>query len=84
MARYAIGRHAIAICDRCGLQWAYLALRKEWTGWMVCPECFEERHPQDFPPRAVADAEALRDARPDVKFLHPNITVGADAYLVTE
>lgn len=41
------------ICDRCGRQYKNDALRKEWTGLMVCDGCFETRHEQTLirPPR---------------------------------
>lgn len=37
-----------AICDRCGFEFYSFQLQKEWTGLMVCKECFSPRHPQDF------------------------------------
>lgn len=37
-----------AICDRCGFRFKSTQLRKEWQGLMVCKECWEPRHPQDF------------------------------------
>jgi hypothetical protein len=37
-----------ALCDRCGFRFDSDKLRKEWTGHMVCHECWEPRHPQDF------------------------------------
>ena len=33
---FASGKHAIAICDRCGFQYKYTSLKKEWTGFRVC------------------------------------------------
>lgn len=36
------------ICDRCGFKFKAFQLREEWTGLMVCGECFEHRHPQDL------------------------------------
>ena len=63
---FASGKYALAICDRCGFRVKYSAMREEWNGSRVCPECFETKHPQLDPPFARADAEALRDARPDV------------------
>ena len=65
MGNFASGKHALAICDRCGLQYDYTELREEWTGSRVCPECFERKHPQLEPPRVKPDAEALRHPRPD-------------------
>jgi hypothetical protein len=71
---FASGKFAIAICDRCGFQVKYSAMREEWNGSRVCPECFETKHPQLEPPFARADAEALRDARPDVAETAPDLT----------
>jgi hypothetical protein len=37
-----------AICDRCGFRFHSYKLKKEWDGLMVCKNCWEPRHPQDF------------------------------------
>ena len=63
---FASGKHALAICDRCGFRAKYTEIREEWNGSRVCPECYESKHPQLEPPKVRADAEALRNARPDV------------------
>lgn len=63
---FASGKHALAICDRCGFRYKYSQIREEWNGSRVCPECFENKHPQLDPPKVRADAEALRNAAPDV------------------
>ena len=62
---YASGKYSRAMCDRCGFEMAYTDLVEEWTGFKVCSDCFDEKHPQDFPGTHSADAEVLRDARPD-------------------
>jgi len=62
---FASGKHAIAICDRCGFQYKYTSLKKEWTGFRVCTECYEPKHPQLEPPKNVSDAEGLRFPRPN-------------------
>jgi hypothetical protein len=62
---FASGKYAIAICDRCGFQYKYTELKEEWTGFRVCNECFEPKHPQLEPPRHVSDPEGLRFARPN-------------------
>jgi len=62
---YAAGKYSRAMCDRCGFEMAYSDLIEEWTGFKVCSDCFDTKHPQDFPGRHKADAEILRDARPD-------------------
>ena len=38
----------------------------EWTGFKVCSECYEPKQPQLDPPPHITDAEALRQARPEV------------------
>jgi len=62
---FASGKYSQAICDRCGYQYPYLELRKEWNGLFTCPECFEPKHPQLDPPYHAPDPEALKNARPD-------------------
>jgi|TARA_R100000406_G_scaffold72579_2_gene52889 hypothetical protein len=61
---FASGKYAIAICDRCGFEYKYTSLRKEWTGFRVCTECYEPKHPQLEPPRNVSDPQGLRFPRP--------------------
>ena len=89
---YASGKYAVAICDRCGFRYQYTQLKKEWTGFRVCSECYEPKHPQLEPPRHLADPEALRHPRPSlpasvvagsgvVRTINPNqmITVTGDS-----
>ena len=33
-------------CHRCGFWYPSSEIRKEWTGILACPTCFETRHPQ--------------------------------------
>ena len=63
---FASGKHALAICDRCGFRSKYTEIREEWNGSRVCRECYETKHPQLEAPNVRPDAEALRNARPDV------------------
>ena len=62
---FATGKYSQDICDRCGYQYPYLDLKKEWNGLFVCPECFEPKHPQLDPPYSRPDPEALQNPRPD-------------------
>ena len=64
MAVFASGKYALAICDRCGQQYKFLQLKKEWNGLQVCPECYESKHPQLEPKDDSADAQALPFTRP--------------------
>ena len=64
---YASGKYSRAICDRCGFDYPYNDLKKEWNGLKTCPSCFEPKHPQLDPSHNVRDIETLRDSRPSVK-----------------
>lgn len=65
MGVFASGKYALAICDRCGQQYDFSQLRKEWNGLMTCPECWEPKHPQLDPKNnRSGDAQALPWARP--------------------
>tara|TARA_R100001510_G_C7575040_1_gene150083 strand:+ start:7 stop:390 length:384 start_codon:yes stop_codon:yes gene_type:complete len=71
---YAIGLYAKAICDRCGFRYDYLELQQEWTGFKVCPECYEPKHPQLEPITHPSDPEALHQPRPDISESN-NVTI---------
>ena len=60
---FATGKFALGICDRCGQQYKYLELRKEWTGLKVCPECYEVKAPQLEPFVPPPDLQALFEPR---------------------
>lgn len=52
------------ICDRCGFKYKASETKLEWTGFLVCRTCYEERHPQDFV-RGVKDVQQVPIARPE-------------------
>lgn len=62
---YASGKFSFALCDVCGQRYPYTVLRKNWKGFKVCPDDYEPKEPQLEPLRFVADAQAIRDPRPD-------------------
>lgn len=62
---YTNGKFALGICDQCGFQFFLNQLKKEWTGFKVCQECYEPKHPQLEPKRGINEPIALRDPRPD-------------------
>jgi hypothetical protein len=62
---YATGKYSLALCDYCGQRYEYSVLRKNWRGFMVCPEDYEPKEPQLEPLKYRGDAIALRDPRPD-------------------
>jgi len=65
MAGYASGIYTLALCDRCGQCFKLNSLRKEWTGFKVCATCYEPKHPQLEPKRAIHEPIAVREPRPD-------------------
>jgi len=69
---FALGKKAIALCDRCGQRYPLKKLKNQPykqrpTNLLVCPECLDVDHPQlmlgSFP---VYDPQALRNPRPDI------------------
>lgn len=70
MGAFASGKHALAICDRCGTTCKLRELKRlvnnnQLTGLKVCGDCWEPDHPLNSPPLRTADAEALFEPRPD-------------------
>lgn len=70
-SKFASGKYAHGICDRCGVAYRLRELREETvrgkrTQLLTCPICWDMDHPQNFLPYAIqVDAEALRNARPE-------------------
>lgn len=73
--RFASGKKAIAMCDRCGEQFKLKQLRTEIIKQrnyqlLVCPECWDPDQPQlmlgTFP---VDDPQALRNPRRDTTYV---------------
>ena len=70
MSKFAIGRHALGMCDRCGQQYKLSELKSEVvnlevTSFRVCPECWDPDNPQTQLGRYYfSDPQALRDPRP--------------------
>jgi hypothetical protein len=62
---FASGKNAYGISDRSGFRYRLREMRKEWTGALVGPDEFEEKHPQLIPARHKSDPQALRNPRPD-------------------
>jgi hypothetical protein len=79
--RFAAGRRAIAICDRCSQQFKLKQLRTEIVKQrkyelLVCSECWDPDQPQlmlgTFP---VDDPQALRNPRRDTTYFVSGLTV---------
>lgn len=75
MAGYTSGKFGLALCDQCGQQFKLNALKKEWTGFKVCDECYEPKHPQLEPKRTLNEPQALLEPRPEGR-LGVNVFVG--------
>lgn len=58
------------ICDRCSKKIKADESKLEWTGFIVCNDCYEQRHPQDF-------VKAKID-----KIIVPYIRPPSDTYIV--
>ena len=72
---YASGRFAKGECQKCGLEFHYLQLVSDghWRHLRVCPNCYDDRHPQERLVR-VSDPIALWRPAPDSKW-PPTVSV---------
>jgi hypothetical protein len=74
MSRFAQGKRAIAVCDRCGFQYELkklkpLTIKTKQVNIMVCPTCWEPDQPQlQLGMYVVEDPQALRNPRPDTSY----------------
>jgi hypothetical protein len=82
--RFASGRIAIAMCDRCGEQYKLKQLRTEIIKQrkyelLVCPECWDPDQPQlmlgTFP---IDDPQALRNSRRDTTYVTSGLNVNGN------
>ena len=89
--RFASGKKAIAICDRCGFQFRLkelkaLVIKTKNVNIIVCDECWEPDQPQlQIGMYPVNDPQAVRDPRPDTSYtasgttgLQVSLTGGTD------
>jgi hypothetical protein len=73
--RFASGKFAIAMCDRCGQQYKLkqlkaLTIKTKKVNILVCHECWEPDQPQlSLGMYPVDDPQALRNPRPDTTYL---------------
>ena len=79
--RFASGKNAIAICDRCGFRFKLTELKKEIIktktyNALVCPTCWDPDQPQlQLGMYPVDDPQALRNPRRDTTY----VTAGVNA-----
>ena len=60
------------ICDVCGKKTKASKIKKRWDGFLVCPEDYEQRHPQDFL-RVRVDKQTVPFSRPETTDTFTNI-----------
>ena len=78
--RFASGKIAIAICDRCGFRFRLRELRKliiktKQVNILVCNECWEPDQPQlQLGMYPVDDPQALRNPRNDNTYYQSGVT----------
>lgn len=61
---FEAGNHWV-VCDRCGSDVRSKDSRRTWDGLVVCPEDWEQRHPQDFVRGRTDDMSAKGNVRPE-------------------
>jgi len=72
--KFASPKRAIAICDRCGLRYKLVQLKRqpvkqEAINLLVCPSCLDQPNPQLLLGMVpVNDPQALRNPRPDTTY----------------
>jgi len=70
-SKYASGKKALGICDRCGFEYKLKELKPLYvnganTNLLVCPTDWEPDHPQNMLGRYIVnDPQALYKPRPD-------------------
>ena len=79
--KFAVGKWAIAECDRCGQRYKLKELRKltiktKQVNIKVCKSCYEADHPQlSLGLYPVFDPQALREPRPDNSYQSSGLNV---------
>jgi len=64
------------ICDSCGKKMKSSNAKHRWDGFVVCNNCFEHRHPQDFvKPKIDKIVVPFTRPRPDEVFVDITYTV---------
>lgn len=82
--RFASGKNAIAICDRCGFRFKLTELKKEIIktktyNALVCPTCWDPDQPQlQLGMYPVDDPQALRNPRRDTTYVTAGVNVAGN------
>jgi len=78
--KFASGKNAIAMCDRCGFQFKLkqlkgLVIKTKNVNILVCPSCWEPDQPQlQLGMYPVDDPQGLRNPRKDTSYLLGGLT----------
>jgi len=73
-SKFAVGKRAIALCDRCSQQYPLrqlkpLVIKTKTTNILCCPTCWDPDQPQlQLGMYPVNDPQALRNPRPDTSY----------------
>lgn len=84
MGTYFISGEHNVTCDVCSKKIKSNLARKRWDGFIVCPDDFEQRHPQDFI-RGKEDHISVPFSRPIPPLVFTSVTYQlyvADDYVV--
>jgi len=82
--RFAAGKKAIAMCDRCGQQFKLKTLKEEVIktkrfNLLVCDECWDPDHPQlQLGMYPVDDPQALRNPRTDTTYYQAGLNASGN------
>ena len=82
--RFASGKNAIAICDRCGFRFRLTELKKEIIktktyNALVCPTCWDPDQPQlQLGMYPVDDPQALRNPRRDTTYITAGVNTAGN------
>lgn len=82
--RFASGKIAIAMCDRCGFRYRLRDLQKliiktKQINLLVCHECWDPDHPQlQLGMYPVDDPQALRNPRRDTTYVTAGVNVSGN------
>ncbi len=82
--RFASGKIAIAMCDRCGFRFRLRDLQKliiktKQINLLVCQECWDPDHPQlQLGMYPVDDPQALRNPRRDTTYVTAGVNVSGN------
>ena len=82
--RFASGKNAIAVCDRCGFRFKLTELKKEIIktktyNALVCPTCWDPDQPQlQLGMYPVDDPQALRNPRRDTTYVTAGVNVAGN------